>query len=151
MTKEAYDVYQGEQTTLGDVAQAVKADGHEENPSLKATETREGYIEAFFSVDRHGGSPLAVGTYQDANAPALPANAIPTRAIVVGKVAKAGSGTLKVQLGGSDVATVTTAVQQTITDLDAFASASEQTIDFDVSSDTITAGAVRVRLYYLRG
>jgi hypothetical protein len=151
MTREAYNVYQGDLTTLEEVAEATKAVGHEQNVSLGATESAEGYVDAFFSVAQAGGSPLAIGDYLDESAPQLPANAIITRILISVKEAKAGAGTLKAQLGGVDLATLTAVDTLQVADPGSFQSASAQDIGFEVSAGTLTAGAVRVRISYLRG
>lgn len=149
MSKTAYNPFtSGDVTSLEEVVAAGAVAGHEQNASLKATESMEGYIEAFYSVSRNGG---AVGTYEDANSFDLPANAIPTEILYEVTEAKAGSGTLTLKLGGTSVATITAKDVAKHADPGSFRSATASAIEFAVTSDTITAGAVRVRIKYLRG
>lgn len=149
MPLEAYNPYtNADVTSLEEVVTATKAVGHEKNSSLKATEHMEGYIEAFYAVSRDGG---AVDAYEDAQSFDLPANAIPTEVLVDVTEAKVGSGTLTVKVGSTTVATVTSAGTSFYASPGGLRSSSAQAITFNVTTDVITAGAVRVRIKYLRG
>lgn len=148
MIKTPFNHYQGTQTTLAAVALATAEEGHEQNASFKATETVEGYLETFFAVDRDGG---AVASYGNPDAPVLPANSIPTRVMIEVLEAKAGSGTLTAKLGSSTLATITSAGVTYHATPGSLISTSAQSLTFAVTSDVITAGAVRIRLNYLRG
>lgn len=152
MTKEPFNVYNGTQTTLSDVVENTKRVGDEQNASLPAAENTRGYVEAFFAVSRTDeGSPLPVGTYLDKLAPQIPADAKLLSGLVDAVEAKAGSGTLAVEINGESVS-ITTAGQTVLSEaqLAAMRSATASDIEFVVATDTITAGAVRVRIEYLR-